>query len=140
MSREKVILSAFAIVVGLLVALSAFYLYQRTKQIDTQKIKPISIVSTPTPKPSVFLKIDTPGDEKVFDKKIISVSGKTVSGAIIVILSENSEEVLNPTANGDFTTTITLENGENLIQITAIGPDGQDSTVERTVTYSTESF
>ena len=134
------ILSAFAIVVGLLVALSAFYLYQRTKQIDTQKIKPISIVSTPTPKPSVFLKIDTPGDEKVFDKKIISVSGKTVSGAIIVILSENSEEVLNPTANGDFTTTITLENGENLIQITAIGPDGQDSTVERTVTYSTESF
>ena len=134
------ILSAFAIVVGLLVALSAFYLYQRTKQIDTQKIKPISIVSTPTPKPSVFLKIDTPGDEKVFDKKIISVSGKTVSGAIIVILSENSEEVLNPTLNGDFTTTITLENGENLIQITAIGPDGQDSTVERTVTYSTESF
>ena len=134
------ILSAFAIVVGLLVALSAFYLYQRTKQIDTQKIKPISIVPTPTPKPSVFLKIDTPGDEKVFDKKIISVSGKTVSGAIIVILSENSEEVLNPTGNGDFTTTITLENGENLIQITAIGPDGQDSTVERTITYSTESF
>lgn len=134
------ILSAFAIVVGLLVALSAFYLYQRTKQIDTQKIKPISIVPTPTPKPSVFLKIDEPGDEKVFDKKIISVSGKTVSGAIILILSENSEEVLNPTLNGDFTTTITLENGQNLIQITAIGPDGQDSTVERTVTYSTESF
>lgn len=134
------ILSAFAIVVGLLVALTAFYLYQRTKQIDTQKIKPISIVSTPTPKPSVFLKIDEPNDEKVFDKKIISVSGKTVSGAIIVILLENSEEVLNPTGNGDFTTTITLENGENLIQITAIGPDGQDSTVERTITYSTESF
>lgn len=140
MNREKVILSAFAIVVGLLVALTAFYLYQRTKQIDTQKIKPISIVSTPTPKPSVFLKIDIPDDEKVFDKKIISVSGKTVSNAIILILSENSEEVLNPTLNGDFTTTMTLENGENLIQITAIGPDGQDSTVERTITYSTESF
>ena len=140
MNREKVVLSILAVVIGLIVAIAGFYIYQATKQIDTSKIKPISIIATPTPAPSVFLKVNEPTDEEVSDKKIVNVSGTVQSDAIIIVLTEDGEEVLNPTLTGDFLTTITLNDGENLIRITAIAPNGETSTIEKTVTYSTENF
>lgn len=143
MSKEKVIFSLLAAGVGLIVASLAFYFYQGTKSIPTSKSKSDTVnitLSSPTPKPSIYLLIDEPKDEGVFDKKIITVSGKTTADAIIVILTKNDEQVLEPSILGNFSTTVTLDNGENLIGITAIGKNGESTTVNRTVTFSTESF
>lgn len=139
MSKEKVILSAFAVLLGLLLSALGFYIYQGAKYTSSPS-KDLTIKPTPTPKPSIYLTVTEPKDEAVFDKKVIEVSGKTAKDALIVILTEDSEEVVSPTNLGDFSTTITLGGGENFIQITAIAPNGESLTVDRTVTYSTESF
>lgn len=140
MTKEKIILSFVAVLIGLLVASGVFYFYQQTKVISPEKQKTVLTQPSPTPKPLVLLVVDELLDEKIYDTKVVKISGKTEPDALIVILTENSEDVLSPAKNGDFSTTVTLENGANLIQITAIGKNGGTNTIERTVSYSSESF
>ncbi len=141
MSKEKVVLSFIAVVVGILVTGVAFYLYQATKTIPASKIKTIKIFSpSPTPKPSIFLTIKTPEDEKVVSKKVVTVSGTTAKDATVVVLSPIDEDVIKPTSSGDFSTTINIDNGQNNIEITAISANGEETKITKTVTFSTEEF
>lgn len=141
MKKEKVILSFIAAVIGLMVAGSAFYFYESAKTVQPSKIKTITIVaSSPTPKPSIFLSLDRPRDEEVVSKKVITISGKTIPDAIVSIITQNSQDIITPALNGDFSTTVTVEDGQNLIEITAISPNGEDVKVTRTITLSTEEF
>ena len=143
MKKEKVVLSFIAVVLGLLVSGVAFYLYQSTKTIPDDKIKTISIKPTVTPDlktSSIFLSIDSPKDESVADKKIINVTGKTIKDAVVVVSTNIDDEVINPASNGNFSTTVNIENGQNQIEVTAIAPNGEEEKVIRTVTFSTESF
>jgi len=141
MSKEKVVLSFIAVTVGILVTGVAFYLYQSTKTIPQSKIKTIKIVSpAPTSKPSIYLTIKEPEDEKVVGKKVVTISGTTTKDATIVILSPVDEDVVKPAGTGDFSTTINIDSGENIIEITAISPNGEEIKVTRTVTFSTEEF
>lgn len=141
MKKEKVIFSFIATLIGLLVAGSAFYFYESSKTVPDSNIKTITIISpTPTPKPSIFLTLDSPKDETVVSKKIITISGKTIPEAIVSIITKNAQDIITPALNGDFSTTITLEDGQNLIEITAISPNGEDVKHTRTVTFSMEEF
>lgn len=141
MIKEKVILSLVAIIVSLTVAILGFYFYQSTKSIPDTQIKKIAISSpTPTPLPSVYLIVDEPIDESVVGSRIITVSGKTNPNAVVTILTGNDEDVITPSSVGDFSTTITLTSDENVIRITAAIPSGEQTFIDRTVTYSTESF
>lgn len=142
MGIEKALLSFIAVLVGLLSAGVAFYFYENSKAIaPKEEIKTVATISpSPTPKPSIFLTISKPADEEVVQKKIITISGKTTSGAIVIVLTENAENLLTPTSNGDFSTTITIENGQNIIEITAIAPNREMVKAIRTVTFSTEEF
>lgn len=141
MSTEKVIISFIAVIIGILAASAAFYVYQTTKVIPPAKTKTISIASpTPTPSTSVFLSVDTPKDEDVVDKKTITFTGKTLPNAVIVISTEASDEVITPASNGNFSTTVNITNGTNRIELTAIAPNGEEVKITRTITYSTENF
>ncbi len=140
MTKEKIILSIVAIFIGILAASLIFYFYQGTKVLSPQNQKTVSVKPVETPKPLVLLVVDEPKDENIYDTKIIKVTGKTDPDAMIVILTKNSEDVLNPTKDGDFSTTVTLDNGANLIQITAVAKNGDTNTIEKTVSYSNENF
>lgn len=143
MKTEKVVLFFIATLVGLLVAGIGFYLYQSTKTIPTSKTeKPIVISSTsPTTSPSsVFLTIDQPKDEDVVNKKIVAISGTTRSDAVIIILTESSQQIITPSLSGSFSTTATLHDGENVLEITAISPNGEEKKLIRTITFSNEDF
>ena len=140
MNKEKVILSFVAVLVGLLVAGGAFYFYQQTKVLPSDLQKPISITTNQTPKPKVTLSLDEPKDESVSDTRVIKVSGKTDPDAVIVILTDNDYDVITPSSTGDFSTTETIRDGENSIEVTAMNKNGDVNTIKRTVTYSTESF
>lgn len=141
MKKEKVILSFVAALIGLMFAGAAFYFYESSKTIPPSTIKKISIVPpSPTPKPSIFLNLDLPKHEDVVNKKVITVSGKTISDAVVSVISENYQDVITPAKNGDFSTTMNINDGQNLIEITAMAPNGEDIKVTRTVTFSTEEF
>lgn len=142
MKTERVLLAILAVVIGLLVAGAAFFLYENTKKNPPpNNIKTASIPTpTPTPKPSIFLTVDQPKDEEVVSKKIITISGKTTKDATIAVLTNNDEQVLTPTGTGNFSTTTTIEDGQNLIEITAIGENGESASILRVITFSTEEF
>ncbi len=141
MKKESVVLSFIAVVIGILVSGVAFYLYQSTKTISPGKVKTVSIAPTkPATASPVQLTVDLPKDEDVTDSKTITVSGRTQPNATIVITTLTDDVVVTPTTLGTFSTTVTISSDQNPIEITAIGPDGQETKITRTITYSTESF
>lgn len=142
MKKEQVVLSFIAVLIGILVAGVAFYLYQSTRTISQSQIQKAKNLISPTPAiaPAVLLTIEAPTDEDVVDKKTIIISGKTNPNAIVVITTALGDQVITPTTTGSFSATATIDDGANSIEITAIAPDGQETKVTRTVTYSTETF
>lgn len=141
MRKEKIILSFTAALVGIVVAILAFYFYESSKAIKPNQLQKITIVnSSPTPKSSMFLTVDKPSDEEVVDSRILPISGHTVANAKIVILTQTNEEAAVAAPDGSYSTEITLDSGENIVEVDAIGPDGVSAKVKKTVTYSTEDF
>ena len=141
MKQERVILSFIMVLIGLLVAGSAFYFYQSQKQAKTPVVQ---TTISPTPKLTqanvVFLNITSPTDEMVVTNKTLKVSGKTNPEATIIIITKSDQQVLQPNSTGDFTTTVDLSNDQNLISIMSILPSGESKQIQDTVTYSTSSF
>ena len=141
MKQERVILAFIAVLIGLLVAGLAFYFYQSTKTISSSNQIILNAPSpTPTPKPIVYISLNTPDDEIVVDNKTLTIIGKTNPNATIIIYTSSDQEAIQPSAQGDFSTTLTLDDWENLIKLMSILPTGETTTMQRTVTYSTEDF
>lgn len=141
MKAEKLILSFIATIFGLLVAGLVFYVFQATKTITPNNSKTISFASpTPTLAPSVFLTVDRPKDEEVVDSKVLVVSGKTKSDAVVIVVTDSVDEVITPSKDGDFSTTVNLSEDQNILTIISIAPNGESITIKKTVTYSQEEF
>lgn len=141
MNSEKVILSLIAIFSGLLVAFVVFFIYQSTKIISPSKITSFNIVKpTLAPKSGLFLTIDTPADESVTQTPNVTINGKTDSNATLIITTLSNTQVVTPTTTGDYSISLTLSSGENLITINAVAKDGNEITKQLTLTYSTENF
>lgn len=141
MKKERTVLAVIAIIIGLIFAGIAFYFYQYTKILPQSKSNPILVKApSPTPTSSIFLSVENPSDEKLSDKKVISVSGKTNPDAIIIILTKSDYDVFKPSSTGNFSTTINISDGVNVIRITAIAPNGEEQVVYRTISYTTEDF
>jgi hypothetical protein len=144
MKAEKVVLSFVAVLIGLIAAGVAFYLYQATKTLPNQQPKKIAIAESPTPAPldnkAHLLQVDSPKDDAVFDKKLITVSGKTVNNASLVVSTEDADQIAKPASNGNFTLTMTIPDGTTILYVTAVFPDGTEKKVTKNVTFSTESF
>jgi len=128
-------------VVGLFVAGVAFFFYQSQKVIPKDKTDTISIKApTPSPKADAFLTIDSPANEDVVDSKTVVVKGKTSPDATVIATSDVDSEMVSPAQNGDFSITLTIGSGENVLEVTTILPNGDMQTLRRSLTYSTESF
>lgn len=141
MKRERIVLSFIAVCIGIAVSALAFYLYQSTKVLSPAQQNTVSVINPkPSPKSSLFLSIDTPNDEDVVQTRTVKVTGKTTRDATLLVVTATSEQVLIPSANGDFATTVTIAQDANTIEIVAIAPNAEEVHEVRTVTYSTESF
>lgn len=145
MKTEKVVISFFAVIIGIIVSAIAFYLYQTTKVIPVKQ-KEIALIS-PSPKKeaiekakTIFLTLDQPKEEIVVTSKIVKIAGKTIPTATIIILTKNIDQVIKPANNGNFSTTIDIDDFENYLEILAVSPNGEEVKETRTITYSTENF
>src|SRR5271166_4703573 len=100
MKAEKVILSFVAVMVGLIAAGVAFYLYQMTKTLPPSKTQTLSIKKQVTPSPTPdnqdFLTVDEPKDQSVTTDKTITISGKTIPKSTIIVSTENDDQVVSP--------------------------------------------
>lgn len=141
MKSEKIILSLLALMIGLIVAGGAFFIYQSTKTISPSNIKTITIQKTsPTPTPSVMLSIVSPADESVVTSKVLTLTGTTSPQATVVVNTSGTDTVVTPASTGAFSLTLTLPDSENTITVTAIAPNGDEVKKVLTVGYTTEDF
>lgn len=144
MKAERVILSFVAVVIGLIAAGIAFYFYQMTRVVPADEAKPLGTSSkltpSPTPDTANLLTVDSPKDEEVFNKKVIAVTGKTRPDATIIVTSEDGDQVVKPASNGSYSVTQSILNGTTILYVTAVFPNGEEVTITRTVTFSTENF
>lgn len=146
MKTERIVLSFIAVLIGILVAAGGFYFYQTTKLVSVPQTKnntsvtPLPNNIKPTPLPSISLSVDSPQDEEVVDNKSVTVSGKTTPGAVLIVSTNSNDDTITPASNGNFSTTVTINDGPNQIEITAVAPNGESTKVIRTVTFSTENF
>jgi len=141
MKKEQFILYLIATLFGLLVAGIAFYLFQTAKTPSNNPTTTVSIASpTPTATPSISLKVDRPVDEEVVDNKVLTVSGKTQSNAVVTVITDSSSDVITPDASGNFSTTVNLDDGQNTLEVISIAPNGESMVIKKTVTYSQEDF
>lgn len=141
MKQERVVLSFIMVLIGLVVAGGAFFFYQSTNSKTSSDLKDqVNVSPTPVLASGFFLKVNSPKDESLADRKTITVSGKTTPDATVVILTISTHEVVSPSRQGDFSTNITIDDGPNYIKIQAIAPNGEIQTVERVVSYTTEDF
>ncbi len=141
MKKGKILLSFSIVLILLLIVVGGFYLYQSSKKIKPSEIKTITIDEpSPTPVSGLFLTIDSPQDESVVNDRTVKVSGKTLPGAKIVIITPTDEEGAVAAKDGTFSTDITLDQDENIIEINAISSNGESVKTKRVVSYSTENF
>lgn len=141
--KEKILLSVIAAFLGLLVAGGAFYIYQMTRTVEEpqqQTVLDAKRIPSPTPAGTNYLTIDKPGEESVDDKRTVTIAGKVTPNSTIIVSSETADQVIKPATNGSFSLTQNIEDGVNLVQITAVFPDGQEQTITKTVTATTEDF
>lgn len=144
MKLEKILLSFVAIIVGLVAAGAAFYLYQMTKVVPTPKAQQQVSGAKTSPTPSLdsgnILSLDAPKDEQVFSEKQVTINGKTMPDATVIVTTEDTDQIVKPASNGDFSITQTIPDGTSIMYVTAIFADGSEKKITRTVTYSAENF
>lgn len=107
----------------------------KTKTKDKDKTSDYSQLITVAYKDSApTLTLDTPAEGKSFSKedKNVLVSGKTDSGVKITV--SGLWAIVD--ASGNFSYTFPLQNGENKIAVTATDQAGNETKIERKVTYS----
>jgi len=141
--KERLVIIIIAIVAGLFITSAGFFIYQSTKKIDDNIIRKkttVSITSTPQSQTKLFIKVIEPSDESLTTKRTLSIKG-TTNPENIVIVSTNLEDVTGkPTTDGNFSLTVDISAGANLIVTRSIAPNGDSVEDKKTVTYSTEEF
>ncbi|HUD44811.1 MAG TPA: hypothetical protein VMR41_04670 [Patescibacteria group bacterium] len=145
MKSERIILSFIAVLVGLMAAGGTYFIYQHyVKSSNKSSVLNAAVKQiTPTQTPrnsNDYLIIQNPSDEMVTDSRSLQVNGKATKDSTIIVSTPSTDQVAIASADGSFSLTTTLDDDTNILQITAIFPDGSEQKTLKTVTYSTEDF
>lgn len=133
---KKEVLLAIGVGFGLGLVIT-FGIWTANKSLKQAKVQ---VTPAPTPTPVVVneppatnqLTITSPEDESISAVATITVSGKSTPNAVISIIFEEDETIIEADDKGEFSTKINLIGGYNTIIIS-----DQENTETRIVTYST---
>lgn len=139
MRKEVLIAIIIGFALGLVITFGVWTANRAIKETAPQKEGSTEEVKepTPTPAPQLPLIVTTPKDNSIIDEEKIEVTGKTAPQAIVVILYQEGEKILEADEKGNFNTEITLVGGDNKIEISAHDQEGDEITQILTVVYST---
>lgn len=145
------------ILVLVLATASLAYLYNSQLQNYLSKLNPSSVnlskINPPKPSLDVFnfkpvtsevtnttLNLSSPDDNQlVFDSNLL-LQGKTTPGSTVLVSFEDSDMVVEVAENGDFSSTVYMDEGLNEFSVTAIDKAGNTKQEERTIYYSKEKI
>lgn len=138
MKKEILWVTITAFGLGLIITygiLTARKALEEQKERPSEKTPQKQLQGEPTSLPTTLplnLTIYEPEDESVVKEPKIICKGKTASKAVIAILTEEDELILEADEQGDFETELTLIDGVNEIIISAF--DEEASEVSKTIT------
>ena len=143
MDKEKFITIAIGLIVGVATAVGYFAVTKIVPQLG--KKNPVEIITpkpqtTPLPQPSpattnaTKLSLDLPVDNSATKDSTSTVSGQTSSNATLIIFSNAEQKIATAEANGKFNESLRLEEGLNVISVTAIGEKNNPGIIFRNVT------
>lgn len=150
--KNSVFVSLFVII---MVFVGGFFLYYSQKNIPAPSVPIQNSINNSTLPPSsttssaenqsasapsdfsttnqITLSVNQPVNNTVVKIPSITVAGKTLPGAEVAI----NDKDIKADANGNFSTTITLDEGENTIVVMANDASGNSAEKDITVTYDT---
>jgi hypothetical protein len=140
MKKEVFIAIVIGFALGLLIT---FGIWTANKALKTQSEAPTEETKTetvvePTPTPTGFtLTILSPEDDALIDTSKTELKGSSVAQAVIVIVAEKEEKIIEADENGSFATEVSLIRGINEITITAFNQEGEKTSQTLNVVYST---
>jgi len=105
------------------------------KEENTQNVA-LNQEKSPTTEEKMSLKILSPENNALVSDTKVKITGKTLPNINVVILGEESENVLQTDEQGQFTQEITLVGGTNEIKISAFDNDGAEASVNLNLVYS----
>lgn len=131
----------FIVAIGLifiagLAGIAGLYFYLNKDQYDSQFVyNPIS------KEPSSFsLTINAPEDNSLIQDGSVILSGKTAPFATIIVLNGDRTTGFEAQQSGDFSKIINLNEGVNMLQITAYDKEGAIKTAAKNVYYTKDKL
>ncbi len=98
----------------------------------TADIQPIPTSTSPTDlKEPIWLQVLSPLDEAVLNTPQVEVIGSAPPGAVVSV----NDEIIIVDEKGQFSATISLEEGPNLIEIIASNASGDETSLLLTIVY-----
>lgn len=141
--KERLIIILVAIIAGLFITSAGFFIYQSTQKAadnEGKSKKTNEIRPTPQPTGNLFIKVNEPANEVVVDRRTLQVKGSTNSENVVVASTNIEDVTVKPTQDGNFTLTIQIDAGANILLVRSIAPNGEQVSDTKTITYSTEEF
>jgi len=99
-----------------------------------------TLTPTPTPTPTtgaLFLSVTQPQDQSVVNTASITISGRTIHGAVVSVSLNDSIYIPSVDNNGYFTISVPLDEGPNLIEVIASDYYGNQKSVNISIIYTT---
>ncbi len=115
-----------------------YYFYN---QINSQSTTSLQNFSPVTQEPvSLTLNLSSPDDNSLVFSEDLLIQGKA-SPKTVVILSTNTQDyLLEPNKQGDFSITVKLQEGLNLLSVNAFDNLGNNKSENKTIYYSEEKI
>lgn len=124
----------FSFLLVIIIAIGIFSYFQKNNSIvkKTPTILP-STVTQITKKETIFLQVDEPKNNLTVSNPILNISGRTIANAYVFV----NDQELKANIEGIFSTTMTLEEGENYILV--VSSDDLGNSVEKDILVTLES-
>lgn len=136
MKKEVIIAITVGFIIGLIIT---FGIYQAQRLYLQPKVE--EVVQTPTTSPSPTsenqhsLQLIAPENFGYFEVSPITLTGFSSPNAYVTIATVTQEYVTQANQSGSFSSEVVLEEGANILRITAIDANGARVSEDVTVTY-----
>jgi Glucodextranase, domain B len=94
-----------------------------------------SFTPAPTSTMALFLEITQPVDGAQVSTSAVLVTGKTIKDAVVSASADDVVEIANVDQNGNFSVTVNLEEGPNIIEVIASDQQGNEKSSNIAVIY-----
>jgi hypothetical protein len=138
MRKEVLLAILFGFVIGLVITFGVYTANKSLKKTQTTEPFQVEVEEAITPSPTpATITIYEPVNEALIDEEKVTLKGKSFPNAVVAVVAEEEEYLLEANDQGLFQVEISLIGGVNQINITAVSPEEEAAETNLSVVFST---